>query len=80
MVAFSPNIGIGSLAAFPKATNRLIKSLPEKGFTVLVVSHDMHQIFDIADRILIMRNGEIIEDVMKSETTPMELIERISGE
>mgnify|MGYP001358285335 CR=1 FL=1 len=63
-----------------KATNRLIKSLPEKGFTVLVVSHDMHQIFDIADRILIMRNGEIIEDVMKSETTPMELIERISGE
>lgn len=61
------------------ATNDLIRSLPDKGFTVLVISHDMHQVFDIADQIYIMRNGQVIEDVSKAETTPMELIERISG-
>lgn len=63
-----------------KATNNLIKSLPAKGFTVLVISHDMQQVFDIADRIFVMRNGEIIEDVLKSETTILKLIERISSE
>lgn len=62
------------------ATNQLIKYLPEKGFTVLVISHDMNQVFDIADRIFMMRNGEIIEDVLKSEITPMELIERIRNQ
>lgn len=63
-----------------KATNKLIKSLPNKGFSVLVISHDMHQVFEIADRIFIMRNGEIIDNVLKVDTTPMDLMERISGD
>lgn len=63
-----------------KATNKLIKSLPDKGFSVLVISHDMHQVFEIADRIFIMRNGEIIDNVLKVDTTPMDLMERISGD
>ena len=43
-----------------KATNKLIKSLPSKGFTVLLISHDMHQVYDVADIIYILRNGKII--------------------
>ncbi len=63
-----------------KATNKLIKSLPDKGFSVLVISHDMHQVFEIADRIFIMRNGEIIDNVLKTDTTPVKLMERISSD
>jgi len=60
------------------ATNHLIKSLPDKGFAVLIISHDIYQVYDIADRIFIMEHGEIVDDVMKSAITPEELRERIS--
>lgn len=63
-----------------KATNKLIKSLPGKGYTVLVISHDMHQVFDIADEIYIMRNGEIINHVLKTDTNPIKLMETISND
>lgn len=59
------------------ATNTLIKSLPEKGFTVLVISHDMNQVFEIADKIYMVRNGEVIEDLESSEMTAIDMIERI---
>lgn len=60
------------------ATNKLIKSLPSKGFTVLMISHDLNQVFDIADRIFVMRNGEIIKHAVKSDITLNELKAGIS--
>ena len=62
-----------------KATNELIKSLPNRGFTVLVISHDMHQVLHLADRIFIMEHGEIIDNVSKVDTTVVDLMERISN-
>jgi len=62
-----------------KATNELIKSLPDRGFTVLVISHDMHQVLHLADRIFIMEHGEIIDNVSKTNITVMDLMERISN-
>ena len=60
------------------ATNNLIKSLPNRGFSVLVISHDIYQVFDIADKIYIMEHGEVVDQVMKAQITPQELRERIS--
>lgn len=60
------------------ATNELIKTLPSKGYTILMVSHDLNQVFDIADRIFVMRNGEIIKDAIKSDITLSELKNGIS--
>lgn len=60
------------------AINGLIKSLSNKGFSVLIISHDIYQVYDIADRIFIMEHGKIVDDVMKIEITPEELRERIS--
>lgn len=59
------------------AINGLIKSLPNKGFSVLIISHDIYQVYDIADRIFIMEHGKIVDNVMKIEITPEELRERI---
>ncbi|QRN86396.1 sugar ABC transporter ATP-binding protein [Clostridia bacterium] len=55
------------------ATNKMIQSLPAKGFTVLMISHDLNQVFDTADRIYVMRNGEIIKDAVKNDITLTEL-------
>lgn len=60
------------------AANHLIKSLPDKGFAVLIISHDIYQVFDISDRIFILEHGEVVDDVMKNQVTPQELRERIS--
>ena len=60
------------------ATNELIKTLPGKGYTVLLVSHDLNQVFDMAHRIFVMRNGEIIKDAVKSDITLSELKHGIS--
>ncbi len=62
------------------ATNKLIKSLPSKLYTVVMVSHDLDQVYSIADRIFIMRNGTIIGDVTKKDTTPKKLKSKINEE
>lgn len=62
-----------------EAVNGLIKSLANKGFTVVIISHDVYQVFDIAHRIFIMKHGEVVEDVIKSDITPSELKHRISA-
>ncbi len=48
----------------------LINTLREKGKTFLIVSHDMHTIFDLCDRMIVMNNGKKIaegspEDIRK---------------
>lgn len=55
------------------ATNELIKMLPEKGFTVLIISHDLHQVFDISDKIYVLRNGEIIKSSNRSDISLNEI-------
>lgn len=62
-----------------EATNKMIKKLPSKGFTVLMISHDLSQVFDIADKIYVMRNGQIIKEAMKADISLEELKAGIIG-
>lgn len=38
----------------------LMKKLKAQGVTQLIISHNLHQVFEVSDRIYIMRAGEII--------------------
>jgi D-xylose transport system ATP-binding protein len=38
----------------------LIKRLKGEGLGILVVSHDIHDVFDLADRICVMKNGRVV--------------------
>ena len=40
---------------------------------MLIVSHDIYQVFDIADRIFVMRAGRCIADIMAKDSSPEEL-------
>jgi heme exporter protein A len=42
--------------------NNVIVSMKEKGTTTLMVTHDFKQAAEICDRILIMKNGKIVDD------------------
>jgi len=60
------------------ATN-LIRELRDRGATVICVSHDMNFVFDIADRVQVMRLGRVagVRDV--KATTRDEVIGLITG-
>lgn len=52
------------------STLNLIKSLAVSGISVVIVSHNLFQVFDIAHRVCIIRNGIIIENIATSESSP----------
>jgi ABC-type sugar transport system ATPase subunit len=58
---------------------RLIRELRDQGTTVICVSHDMNFVFDVADRVQVMRLGRVagVRDV--TATTKDEVIGLITG-
>lgn len=50
-------------------TISLLKRLKGQGVTQLIVSHNLHQVFEIADRVYIMRAGEVVMSCSTSDST-----------
>ena len=59
--------------------NELIKNLKEKNKSVVVITHNLEHIFEVADRIIIMRRGERVATRDKKETTKEEIVGLITG-
>jgi len=57
----------------------LILQLKGQGISVIIVSHRMEDIFQVSDRIVILRHGRKVEDVEKQNTTPDQIIKKIIG-
>ncbi len=54
----------------------LIKQLKREGIGIFLISHDIHDVFDLADRVAVMKNGKMVgsaktEDVTKDEVLGM---------
>ena len=47
----------------------LIRQLKGEGLGIFLVSHDIHDVFDLADRISVMYHGRLVGTVNKSEVT-----------
>ena len=56
-----------------------IRMLKEKGVAIIFISHRMQEVFEISDRISIMRNGEYLSTLNIKETTPKQVVALISG-
>ncbi len=57
----------------------LIRELKDHGITIIYVSHKMSEIFEIADDIVVMRDGKYISKKDKNNTTPDEIISLMVG-
>jgi D-xylose transport system ATP-binding protein len=57
----------------------LILRLRERGAAVLVVSHNLDQVFRIADRIAVLRRGNQIGTRVTAETHKNEIVSMITG-
>jgi D-xylose transport system ATP-binding protein len=46
---------------------------------MILISHNMQQVFQIADRIVVLRHGKVAGTRVTSETTPDEIVSLITG-
>ena len=58
---------------------RIVKNLKAKGKTILIITHKLHEIKEIADRCTIIRKGRFIETVDVAETSEEELAAKMVG-
>ena len=47
----------------------LIRNLKEKGVTTIIISHEMQDVFEIADRIVVIYQGQCVTVKEKEKTT-----------
>jgi D-xylose transport system ATP-binding protein len=57
----------------------LVKRLRERGLGVVVISHNLVDVFEVADRIYVLRLGQEAGDFKVSETSSEEIVSAITG-
>jgi ABC-type sugar transport system ATPase subunit len=56
-----------------------INLLKSHGLGIIVISHQMHDVFQVADRMVIMRRGEKVAELVTRQTNPDEVVSLIVG-
>ena len=62
-----------------QALFKLIRTLQSKGISVIYISHRMEEIFQVADRVTVLRDGELVVTAPSSFLTINQVIESIIG-
>jgi D-xylose transport system ATP-binding protein len=58
----------------------MIKRVADQGIGVVIITHIMAQAFQVADRMVVIRQGKVAGDVARVNTTTDEVISMITGE
>ena len=57
----------------------LVKRLAEQGLAVVLVSHNLHDVFEVADRITVLRLGRNVGVFERAKTTQQEVVQAITA-
>jgi fructose transport system ATP-binding protein len=57
----------------------IIRTLKEKGEPMILISHNMRQVMDLCDRIVVFRRGRIVANLNKRETDGQDVVAYITG-
>jgi D-xylose transport system ATP-binding protein len=57
----------------------LVRRLREQGLGVVVITHNLHTVFEVADRIVVLRLGRRVATFEQRETTPEDVVAAIVG-
>jgi signal transduction histidine kinase/ABC-type multidrug transport system ATPase subunit len=60
--------------------DQIVAKVGERGTTVVLVSHDIDQVFRLADRIVVLRQGRIVADVETADSAPEDIVAFITGQ
>ncbi len=57
----------------------LVARLAERGLAVILISHNLHDIFEVADNISVLRLGQNVAEFKRTETTQQEVVQAITA-
>ena len=80
LIMDEPTAALGPLET--KMVNDLILELKKQGIGIFLISHDIHDVFDMADRVAVMNNGKLVgtantKDITKDEALGMIIIGKV---
>ena len=52
----------------------LVRQLKDEGIGIFLISHDIHDVFDLSDRISVMYHGRLVGSVDKTSVTPDDIL------
>jgi D-xylose transport system ATP-binding protein len=58
---------------------RLVRSLPERGVAVILVSHNLEHVAQVADRAVVLRQGAVVGEAVPSPENHEQLVSLIVG-
>ena len=57
----------------------LVKRLGEQGLAVVLISHNLHDVFEVADSITVLRLGQNVAEFKRTQTNQQEVVEAITA-
>ena len=57
----------------------LVRRLGEQGLAVVLISHNLHDIFEVADTITVLRLGQNVAEYKRTEVTQTQVVEAITA-
>ena len=58
---------------------RIIRNLKKDGVAILFVSHFLDQVYEISDRLTVLRNGKLVGEYLTEEILRIELVQKMIG-
>jgi simple sugar transport system ATP-binding protein len=58
---------------------KIVRSLRDAGKAIVFITHKLHEILEVADRISVLRQGKIVGEGVPGKTTELELAEMMVG-
>jgi D-xylose transport system ATP-binding protein len=75
MIMDEPTAALGP--AETSQVRDLIRQLKNEGIGIFLISHDIHDVFDLSDRISVMYHGRLVDTVKRENVTPDEVLAMI---
>ena len=66
----------------PQETEKLftiLRKMKEQGNAIIIITHKLHEVLSISDKVAILRKGQVIDTVKTSETNEKQLTELMVG-
>ena len=55
----------------------MVRGLKQEGLGIFIISHEMRDVFDLCDRVVVMKNGKLVGTVRVADVTEEDVLEMI---
>lgn len=62
-----------------EATLQLLRNMVKQQVAIMLIMHNLEQVFEVSDHIVVMRLGRVMLDTPKSQTTKREIVAHMTG-